>query len=414
MAYRADPAPFPYFRAARCSVNCPGPCARPVARNAAADAAPLSFRRRPWSRMLSLPAAAALALTIAGCGRGEAPAPGPRPVVAMPAQADERLPAWTLPGEVQARYSTPLSFRVSGKIIERNVRLGDAVVPGQVVARLDPADATKNAASARAQLTAAQHQLDYARQQLDRDRAQARENLIATTQLEQTRNAYAAALAQRDQAAQQAALSADQLKYTTLQADHAGVITAEQADTGQNVAAGEPVYNLAWSGDIDAICDVPESVLAGLTIGQRASVTLGPLPGQAYSAVLREISPAADPRSRTYRAKLTLEAPSPEVRLGMTANISFENPAGDGSPTFTVPATALFHDGPRPAVWIVKAGDDTLELRRVEVLRYDARTVTLAQGLRDGERVVWQGVHTVTAGEKVRPVPPLHPEDHAS
>ncbi|MDT4848865.1 Multidrug resistance protein MdtE [compost metagenome] len=314
---------------------------------------------------------------------------------------------------MQARYSTPLSFRVGGKIIERSVRLGDAVEPGQVVARLDPADASKNAASDRAQLTAAQHQLDYARQQLDRDRAQARENLIATTQLEQTRNAYATALAQRDQAAQQAALSADQLKYTTLQADHAGVITAEQADTGQNVAAGEPVYSLAWSGDVDAICDVPESVLAGLSIGQRASVTLGPLPGRTYAAVLREISPAADPRSRTYRAKLTLEAPTPEVRLGMTANISFDNQMG-GRTTYTVPATALFHEGPAPAVWIVKAGADTLELRPVEVLRYDARTVTLIKGLQAGERVVWQGVHTVTAGEKVRPVPPLHPEDYAS
>jgi RND family efflux transporter MFP subunit len=364
--------------------------------------------------MRSLSTAAALALALAGCGRTEAPAPGPRPVVAMPAQADERLPAWTLPGEVQARYSTPLSFRVSGKIIERGARLGDTVEPGQVVARLDPADASKNAASARAQLSAAQHQLDYARRQLDRDRAQARENLIAATQLEQTRNAYATALAQRDQAAQQAALSADQLKYTTLQADHAGVITAEQADTGQNVAAGEPVYSLAWSGDVDAICDVPESVLAGLSIGQRARVALGPLPGRTYTAVLREISPAADPRSRTYRAKLTLVAPTPEVRLGMTANISFDSRAGDGQATYTIPATALFHDGPAPAVWIVKAGADTLELRRVEVLRYDARTVTLANGLQAGERVVWQGVHTVTAGEKVRPVPPLHPEDYAS
>ena len=163
----------------------------------------------------------------------------------MPVQADAALPAWTLPGEVQARYSTPLSFRVGGKIVERLVRLGDAVTPGQIVARLDPADAAKNAASARAQLSAAQHQLDYAKQ-LDRDRAQARENLIAATQLEQTRNAYASALAQRDQAAQQSALAADQLKYTTLQADHAGVITAERADTGQNVSAGQAVTT--WPG----------------------------------------------------------------------------------------------------------------------------------------------------------------------
>ncbi|EHK66653.1 efflux RND transporter periplasmic adaptor subunit [Achromobacter arsenitoxydans] len=389
---------------------------RLFARNAAADAAPPvpGSPARRWTRRLALPAAVALAASLAACGRKEAPPPAPRPVVAMPAQADASLPAWTLPGEVQARYSTPLSFRVGGKIIERQVRLGDTVAPGQIVARLDPADAAKNAAAARAALSAAQHQFDYARQQLDRDRAQARENLIAATQLEQTRNAYASALAQRDQAAQQAALAADQLKYTTLQADHAGVITAEEADTGQNVSAGTPVYQLAWSGDVDALCDVPESVLAGLAIGQRASVTLGPLPGQTFGAVLREIAPAADPQSRTYRAKLTLESPSPEVRLGMTANISFDNRSANGRATYTVPATALFHEGREPAVWIVKPEEDTLELRRVQVLRYDARTVTLSQGVAAGERVVWQGVHTVSAGEKVRPVPPLHPEDFAS
>ena len=79
-----------------------------------------------------------------------------------------------------------------------------------------------------------------------------------------------------------------------------------------------------------------------------------------------------------------------------------------------LPTTALFHDGTTPAVWIVRAGSDQLELRRVQVSRYDERTIAISQGLNDGDRVVWQGVHTVTAGEKVRVVPPLHPEDFAS
>ena len=143
--------------------------------------------------------------------------------------------------------------------------------------RLDPADAAKNAASARAQLSAAQHQLDYAKQQLDRDRAQARENLIAATQLEQTRNAYASALAQRDQAAQQSALAADQLKYTTLQADHAGVITAERADTGQNVSAGQAA--LTWPG---RAISTPSATCpkACWPAWRWASVALGPLPAR--------------------------------------------------------------------------------------------------------------------------------------
>ncbi|HYS67343.1 MAG TPA: efflux RND transporter periplasmic adaptor subunit [Paraburkholderia sp.] len=369
-------------------------------------------------------ALAALA-TLAACSKKEAGAPAPRPVVAVAVHADgNAAPAASLPGEVQARYSTPLSFRVGGKIIERRVRLGDVVKNGQIVARLDPADAQKNAASAQAQLAAAQHSLVYARQQLDRDQAQAKENLIAPAQLEQTTNAYASAAAQRDQAAQQAALSKDQLQYTTLVADHAGVITAEQADTGQNVSAGQAVYNLAWSGDVDVVCDVPESALASLAVGQTAKVTLAALPGRSFTARVRELSPAADPQSRTYRARLTLENPGPDVRLGMTADIAISsspaNSPANQSSSFTVPATALFHNGAEPAVWVVRAADnasgggDTLELRRVTVTRYNERTIVIGGGLKDGERVVLQGVHTVTAGEKVRAIAPLHPEDFAS
>ncbi|MFM0398797.1 efflux RND transporter periplasmic adaptor subunit [Paraburkholderia aspalathi] len=385
-------------------------------------------------------AAFALALagmvTLAACSKKEAAAPAPRPVVAVAVHADGSAAAATsLPGEVQARYSTPLSFRVGGKIIERRVRLGDVVKNGQIVARLDPADAQKNAASAQAQLEAAQHSLVYAKQQLDRDQAQAKENLIAPAQLEQTTNAYASAAAQRDQAAQQAALSKDQLQYTTLSADHAGMITAEQADTGQNVSAGQAVYNLAWSGDIDVVCDVPESALAALSVGQTAQVTLAALPGRSFKARVRELSPAADPQSRTYRAKLTLDNPGPDVRLGMTADIALAAPSpADSSAnssanstanstanasasqngSFTVPATALFHDGTQPAVWVVRAADNALELRRVTVTRYNERTIVIGQGLKEGERVVLQGVHTVTAGEKVHVIPPLHPEDFAS
>ncbi|WP_429526240.1 efflux RND transporter periplasmic adaptor subunit [Paraburkholderia youngii] len=357
-------------------------------------------------------------LALSACSKKEAAEPAPRPVVALAVHADgHALQAASLPGEVQARYSTPLSFRVAGKIIERRVRLGDMVKPGEVVALLDPADAQKNAASTQAQVEAAQHNLVYAQQQLERDRAQAKENLIAPAQLEQTTNAYASALAQRDQAQQQAALAKNQLQYTTLVAGHAGVITAEQADTGQNVSAGQAVYNLAWSGDVDVLCDVPESALAAFAVGQNASVTLAALPGRKLSARVRELSPAADPQSRTWRARLTLVDAGADVRLGMTADVTPALPltaAAAQHGVFTLPVTALFHEGREPAVWVVRAADNTLELRRVTVTRYYERTFVVSEGLKDGESVVLQGVHTVSAGEKVRAIAPLHPEDFAS
>ncbi|HEY2024390.1 efflux RND transporter periplasmic adaptor subunit [Paraburkholderia sp.] len=372
---------------------------------------------QPGRSSLLCALALAGALSLAACAKKEAAAPPPRPVVAVAVHADgHALQAASLPGEVQSRYATPLSFRVGGKIIERRVRLGDTVKSGEVVALLDPADAQKNAASAQAQLDAGQHSLVYAQQQLERDKAQAKENLIAPAQLEQTTNAYASALAQRDQAQQQLALAKNQLQYTTLIAAHAGVITAEEADTGQNVSAGQAVYNLAWSGDVDVLCDVPENALAAFAVGRNASVTLAALPNRKFNARVRELSPAADPQSRTWRARLTLDKPGSEIRLGMTADVTPVVPltASAQHGVFTLPVTALFHEGRQPAVWVVRAADNTLELRRVTVTRYGERTIVVSEGLRDGDSVVLQGVHTVSAGEKVRAIAPLHPEDFAS
>ncbi|VVE13811.1 RND family efflux transporter MFP subunit [Pandoraea communis] len=392
-----------------------------------------ALRRRRLA--LAIATTAIAAASLAACSRKAPPEAPPRPVVAVAAKLTTQTPIASLPAQIEARYSTPLSFRVAGKIVDRSVRLGDAVKAGQIVARLDPADLSKNAASARAQLDAAQHQLDYATQTVTRDRAQAKENLIAPAQLEQSENAYASALAQRNQASQQAALAGDQLSYGNLKADRDGVITAEQADTGQNVSAGQAVYQLAWTGDVDVITDVPEVALSALRVGQTATVSLSAVPGKTWQARVREVSPAADPMSRTYRAKLSLLSPGPDVKLGMTANVAFAQPLASpatgttGAPAaasgaaasttvadaqpITLPSTAIFHDGNQPAVWVVKQ-DDTLVLRRVKVARYGERTVTVAGGIQPGERIVWQGVHTVTAGEKVRVIPPLHAEDFAS
>ncbi|MGF6290583.1 multidrug efflux system membrane fusion protein [Paraburkholderia youngii] len=334
-----------------------------------------------------------------------------KPVVALAVHPDERVDTTSLPAQVEARYSTPLSFRVGGKVIERRVHIGDTVKAGQTVALLDPTDLQNNLVNARAQLDAAEHRLVFAKQQLDRDEAQARANLIAPSQLEQTQDAYASALAQRTSALAQMALATDHLRYATLTADHDGVITSEDADTGQNVQATQAVYHLDWTGDIDIVCDAPERTVSSLAVGSKARVTLPALPGKTFEAQVREVSAAADPESRTWRVKLTLTAPGPDVRLGMTANVAFSS-ADDmvAGQTFTLPVTALFHKGENPAVWVVRKGSDTLELRPVTIQRYDERTVSLSAGLHDGDRVIMQGVHAVSSGEQVQVVPPLHRE----
>ncbi len=326
----------------------------------------------------------------------------------MPVQAADGTVAMRFPGEVHARYEMPLSFRVPGQLAARVAHLGDVVKKGQLLARLDAADAARSEASARAALQAAGHRLAFATQQRDRDERQAKADLISQLQLDQTRDAYASALAARDQAREQLALAQNQSRYTNLVADRDGRITSEQAEVGQVLSAGQPVFGFAWSGERDVYIDVPETRIADVSVGQQASVTLPSLPGKTFAARVRDLSPAADPQARTYRVKLALDGAGQNLPLGMTAQVALST--GTSEHGVRLPATALFHQGEQPAVWVLQ-GHATLALRPVTVLRYGARDVLVGAGLKPGERVVMQGVHTVSAGEKVTPIAPPHPED---
>jgi membrane fusion protein, multidrug efflux system len=425
--------------------------------------------------------AAFAVLALGACHRSAPPAAPAAMVVALPVRSypGSNADGIRYPVEAAARYSNSMSFRVGGKLIERTVRLGDSVHRGQVIARLDALDAQKQASSAQAAREAADHRLVFAKQQLDRDQAQFAQNLIAVTQWEQTQDAFAAAAAGREQAAAQQTVAHNTLEYNTLIADHDGVITSENADTGQVVSAGQAIYGLAWTGDTDVTLDAAAGDVGRMSIGQTAAVTFPALPGRHFEARVREISPAADAQSRTYRVKLTLLQPSDAVRFGMTGDATLapiaparsgpsrtqsasvtsgtadapgtsrnsgtlvtsgtsgnsgtsgtsgiagnSNTSGGagtlgtsstsddaGTQTsavvFKLPATALFHQGKEPAVWIIRPGDSTLELRAVTISGYTDRSALVTSGLKDGDTVVQAGVHTVYAGQRVQAVKPL-------
>ena len=362
-------------------------------------------RRAAW-----LAGTVVMSVLLAACGKKAPEVDQAMPVIALPVQAVDGVSAGRFPGDIHARYEMPLSFRVGGQLTARYVNPGDLVKKGQALAQLDPTDAGNQLAAAKAALDAAEHRLLFATQQRDRDEAQSKQNLISHLQLEQTQDAYASALAARDQAKQQFELAQSQSRYTTLIADHDGAITSRQADTGQVLSAGQAVFGFAWSGEREVYLDVPESRIDGIVIGQAAKVTLPALPGRVFDARVREMSPAADPQSRTYLVKLTIDRPADMLQLGMTADVVLQA-VKTSSTAISIPVTALFHQGEHPAVWVIRPADATLELRPVTIDRYGEHDVLIASGLQAGERVVMQGVHTVSIGEKVAPIAPPHPED---
>lgn len=301
--------------------------------------------------------------------------------------------------EIRARYETDLSFQVGGKIIARPVDAGAQVRRGALLARLDERDQRIAVDSARSAVVAAEAELARARTDEARFRDLLERGLTTQATYVAQQTAARTAQSQLEQATAQLQLNQQQLGYTTLRADADGVITRTYAEIGSVVAPGQRVVSLAQPSELEAVFDVSENRVEDVRGNPTVQITLSSVKSPTLTGRVRELSPSADPVTRTYQVKTTIHDPPRDLQLGMTATVTL--PRFGNAPLTAIPSTALFQQGDAPAVWIVKS-DHTLELRAVRVERYETDKVWIAGGLNTGDRVVTAGVHKLAAGQEVR------------
>ncbi|MBI3530124.1 MAG: efflux RND transporter periplasmic adaptor subunit [Betaproteobacteria bacterium] len=303
-------------------------------------------------------------------------------------------------GEVRPRYETNVSFRVAGKIVARNVEVGGLVKKGDVLARLDPEDQQLNARSAQSQLAAARSEYEQSKAELERYTDLYKKEFISKAEFDRRQNAYNVAKARLEQAQAQLAVTKNQTGYTELAADHAGVVTAILIEVGQVVAAGQTVMKLARTDDREVAISIPENRLSELSASKEIAISLWADPAKIYKGKAREVSPSADPVTRTYAAKISVLDADPAMKLGMTANVYLRGV--QRTVAVMLPATALFQDNGHAAVWVVDKASSQVKLVPVEVGEYVEDKVAVLSGLNPGDMVVRAGVHKLFVGEKVR------------
>jgi RND family efflux transporter MFP subunit len=329
-------------------------------------------------------------------------APLVRPAKVMEIAYQRRSQSLVLAGTVVPRIESNLGFRVAGKIVARSVDVGTTVKPGDLIAQLDPSDYRLAVDNARAALASAE--ADHVRAKADYERYQnLRGSGAFTTQtLEQRQSLAATGQAHVEQARSQLSSAENNLAYTELHADTAGVVTAVQAEVGQVMAQGQGVVRVARTDELEVVVGVPEHRLKAVREARSASFDLWSDPGHRYAAKLRELSPSADPTTRTYPARFSIVDPPAFIGLGMTATLSFERP--DAQPVAEVPLAAIFQRGTQPAVWVVDRNSNTVSLRPVTVARWRDDTAAISDGVHDGEIIATAGVHKLEAGQKVKPM----------
>lgn len=302
-------------------------------------------------------------------------------------------------GEVRARVESRQAFRVGGKLVRRQVDVGERVRAGQVIAQLDPQDFKLASDAISAQLQVALTNRDLAEADFERYQGLKAQNFVSGAEMERREAALKAANAQVEQVRAQLSVQGNQAAYATLVADVSGIVTAVDAEAGQVVTAGTPVVRIAQDGPRDAVFAVAEDRLGEVRRGSAVEVRRWSVATRLQGKV-REIAALADPVTRTYLVKASLDGGDPPP-LGSTVSVAPQALSAKGLAAIKLPTSALKQDGKGSAVWVFDPGTMTVRSQPVDVVAADGNELVVASGLTPGMQVVVAGVHVLSPGQKV-------------
>jgi len=349
-------------------------------------------------RMLRAVGLSLLALA-AACGDEHSEnAPIVRPVLSTIVQPRSQA-VQSYAGSIEPQVSASLAFRLLGRVVSRNVDIGDSVKKGVAIASLDAATLQLQVQAARADVSSAQAQFANAAASEERQRSLLESKNTPQSVYDAAMQARQTAQAGVEQAQAALAKAQEQLGYAQLFSDFDGIVTAVGAEVGQIVAAGQSIVTVARSDMRDAVVDMPEQDAVLLKTGEVFQVDLQSAAGIEARAQVREIAPQADAATRTRRVKLGLVNPPPAFRIGSTVTVTRDVAV---TPRIVLPQSALLSDGGMTQVWTVDPAAATVSLRQVKVATAAPGFIVVASGLEPGTHVVTAGVHSLTQGQKVR------------
>lgn len=339
-------------------------------------------------------------LALVGCHGAENEA-SPRPAIVVRPEPAGGGALDSYAGSLRARHESALAFRVGGKVARRLVDVGDRVREGQVLAELDRVDLDLEVGAAEAGLASAEADAVLAAAELSRHEELFARGLVSQSVLDARRSADAAAKARVRQAQSRLDAARNAASYASLRAPAAGVVTEVGAEAGLVVAAGTPVVTIAQTKEIEALINVPEGKVGALRPGLPARILLWAEGDMKLAGAVREIAPEADPRTRTYDVRVSIDGLPETAQLGMTARVVL---VGDATAALAVPLSAVTEIDGRPSLWRVDPQRLTVAPVPVEVAMWASDTALLEGGIEADDWIVAVGVHRLTPGQSIRPI----------
>ena len=355
-------------------------------------------RTLSWLHFLPLTILSVVIFLLPGCGDNQGNTTDPvRTVRYVVVGSAQTLPALERTGEIHAHDETILSFRTGGRIVTRSVDIGDRVNAGQLLATLENTTSQNQLDGAQADYEGAKASAQVAALNVSRMQKLMPTGAIARTQLDNARADWLVARARLKNSESALRNARENLGWTRLIAPQSGMITEVSASAGQVVTGGQSVLTLATGEARDVVFDIakPDAIPPQEQAGLRVSLLSDP--SVQASAALRDISPQADPQTRTWRVRATLQNPPLAMALGASVTVTLPATGPHG---YALPASALSRVGDKPAVYVINPQSQA-QLRVVVPAYYTATSVIISGGLEPGDRVITAGVSKLRSGEPV-------------
>lgn len=384
------------------------------------------MKRRPFLLIIVCIVLAALVWTLVQQLRGPA----------MPGYEVEARPmvqTVVATGRVVTVSRVQVGSEVTGVVVERRVKEGDVVQPGDVLAvlRSDDLEAAVREAEAalvelqestrpqaQAALREAEARLAQAKREVERRRELFERQMIPRETLEQAVEAETIAQAAVDQArvvvrslaagnSNEAAARARlanaraRLAKTTIRSEVAGTVLTRNAEPGDLVQPGRVLFDIASAGDTEILVPLDEKNLEVLALGQQAQCVADAYPARPFPATVTFIAPRIDPQRGTVDIRLTVDPPPEFLRQDMTVSVNVET--GRRERAIVVPNDALGAVvGNRAQVWLVV--DGRARRREVELGLRGLTQTEVTAGLQVGDRILADAEAEIAEGDRLQVV----------
>jgi len=289
-------------------------------------------------------------------------------------------------GTLAPERRADITPQVSGKLQTVNVRPGESVLAGQVIAQIDIRDLRLALNQQVANLNATKAQLTLARTQLDNAQALFDRGTGSKANLDSAQANVNALSAQTDALQTQVDTAERAIQNASITAPFAGIIASRSAEPGQSVTSGSPLVTLVDLSVMEVQAIAPLSDSASLKEGQRATLTVEGIPQQTFEASVDRISPVAIENTRSIPVFLTLKNPDGVFRGGMFTTGSIV--VDEAKDALAVPLSALRED--KQGDFVLAVADGKLVRQAVEKGRQwsTGNLVHILSGLKAGDVVV--------------------------